>query len=74
MFLDLSVATVHSRFPKGCGTPQSDNCKNTQYSCALLAETEARTSGFDHHVDGGAQSDRASRELKTASQGIHYPV
>ncbi len=74
-FLDVSgVAAVYGRFPKGGGTKQSDNCKNTQYSCALLAATEVSTSGFDHHGDGGAESDRASRAMETHSQGNHYPV
>lgn len=49
----------HSRIPKGYGTEQSDNCKNTEYSCALC------TSGFDHHGDGGAGSDRACRAMET---------
>lgn len=43
------------RFPKGYVTEQSDNCGNTQYSCALLATTNVSTSGFDHHGDGGAE-------------------
>lgn len=74
VFLVLSLATAHGRFPEGYGTVQSDNCKNTQYSCALLAATELSTSGFDHHVDGDTKSDRASRAMETASRGIHYPV
>lgn len=75
VFLGLSdVVTVHRRFPKGYGTEQSDNCKNNQYSCALLAAAEVSTSGFDHHGDGGAESDRASRAMETYSQGNHYPV
>lgn len=32
------------------------------------------TSGFDHHADGGAESDRANRAMETASQGNHYRV
>lgn len=55
----------HSRIPKGYGTEQSDNCKNTEYSCALLAATAVCTSGFDHHGDGGAGSDRACRAMET---------
>ncbi len=75
VFLGLSnVAAAQSGFPKGCGTEQSDNCKNTQYSCALLAATEVSTSGFDHHGDGSAESDRASRAMETDSRGNHYPV
>ncbi len=75
VFLGLSsVDAVHSRFPQGYGTEQSDKCKNTQYSCALFAATEVSTSGFDHHGDGGAESDRASRAMETDSQGNHYPV
>lgn len=75
MFLGLSnVDAVHRRFPSGYGTEQSDNCKNTQYSCSLLAATEMSTSGFDHHGDGGAESYRASGVMETHSQGNHYPV
>lgn len=48
--------------------------KNTRYSYALSAATEVSTSGFDHHYDGGAESDRASRVMETDSQGDHYPV
>ena len=61
-----------SRSPEGCGTEQSDNYK--QCSCTLLAATEVSTSGFDHHGDNGAGSDRASGALKTDSPGNHYPV
>lgn len=75
VFLSLSnVAAVHHRFPKGCGTEQSDNCKNTEYSCALLVARETSTSGFDHHGDGSAESDRASRAMDSYSQGNHYSV
>ena len=73
-FFFLMLLQYHSRFPKGCGTEQSDNCKNTRYSCALLAGTEVSTSGFDHHGDGGAESDRASGAMETDSQGNHYRV
>lgn len=58
-------------FPTDLGAALSDNCENTQSSCALLAATEVSTAGFDHHVDRG---DRASRAAETHSQWIHYPV
>ena len=60
--------------PEGYRTEQSDNCKNTRYSCALSAATEVSTSGFDHRDDGGAESDRPSRATETDSQGDHYTV
>lgn len=75
VFLGLFIGVaVHRRFPEGYGTEQSDNCKNTWYSCALLAATEVSTSGFDHHGDGGTESDGASRAIEADSQGNHYPV
>lgn len=55
------VVAAQSRFPEGFGAERGDKCKNTRYSCALLAATEVSTSGFDHHGDGGTESDRASR-------------
>lgn len=64
----------YTQIPHGPSTEQSDNCKNTVYSRALLAATEVSTSGFDHHGDGSAQSDRASGAIETASRGNHYPV
>lgn len=70
----LSVSLARGGFPKGCGTATSDNCKNSECSCALLAATAVSTSGFDHHADGGAESDRANRAMETASQGNHYRV
>lgn len=48
--------------------------KKTLYSCALLEATEVSTSGFDHHRDGGAESDGASRATEADSRGNHYPV
>lgn len=66
-----NAVAVHSGFPGGYGTEQSDNCKNTR---ALSALTGVSTSGFDHHGDGGAESDRPSRAMETTSQGNHYPL
>lgn len=70
----LSVSGARGGFPEGCGTATSDNCKNSECSCALLAAAAVSTSGFDHNADGGAESDRANRAMETASQGNHYRV
>lgn len=69
LFLDPGAG-----FPQGCATATSDNCKNSECGCALLAATAVSTSGFDQHADGGARSDRANRAMETASQGNHYRV